>query len=73
MKKITQTHVERLGYKSFYVEIINEAERCVDAKIGDLCVELFDAHDDRLKAYSNYIGWVPHFFNKRRILYYFRV
>ena len=73
MKNITQTHVNRLGYKSFYVEIINEAEKCVDAQIGDLCVELFDKHDDRLKAYDNFVGWVPHFFNNRRILYYFRV
>lgn len=73
MKKITPTHVERLGYDWFYVERIEEAEICVGAKVGDLCVEVFDTHDDRLKEYSNFLDWVPHFFNKRRILYYFRV
>lgn len=68
--KATPAHFDRLRYKWKKVEVITENERCVEAKVGDYCVELSE-RDERLEKYDNYIGWVPHFFSRTRIFYYF--
>lgn len=70
MAKATSRHIERLGYEWSVVTEIDETARCVDAEVGDMRVELRE-RDERLEEYENYRGWVPFFFNKTRILYYF--
>lgn len=72
MKIITPRHIDRLGYKWSIVEKTQEAENCVGAEVGDIRVEIPLARNELLETYDNFLGWVPHFFNRTKLLYYFK-